>query len=97
MPLSDAERESAKPLPVLIRDLRHCVCNGWKTQTRRVVSPQPPSVESVMARTESEYHWMRCDELDPCAGDCTRIARVNWWIGRGEDGLDRSVVWQSAV
>lgn len=26
-------------------------------------------------------------DLDPCAGEKTEIAKTNWWIGRGEDGL----------
>lgn len=26
-------------------------------------------------------------DLDPCAGESTKIAYDNWWIGRGEDGL----------
>jgi hypothetical protein len=26
-------------------------------------------------------------DLDPCAGEFTKIGIVNWWIGRGEDGL----------
>lgn len=26
-------------------------------------------------------------DLDPCAGENTNIAKVNWWDGRGEDGL----------
>lgn len=28
-------------------------------------------------------------DLDPCAGEFTNIAKLNWWIGRGEDGLKR--------
>lgn len=28
-------------------------------------------------------------DLDPCAGENTRIGEANWWIGRGEDGLKR--------
>jgi hypothetical protein len=26
-------------------------------------------------------------DLDPCAGENTKIAGVNWWDGNGEDGL----------
>ena len=26
-------------------------------------------------------------DLDPCAGEFTKIGRVNWWDGRSEDGL----------
>jgi hypothetical protein len=26
-------------------------------------------------------------DLDPCAGEFTKIGIVNWWNGRGEDGL----------
>lgn len=26
-------------------------------------------------------------DLDPCAGEETEIGNVNWWDGRGEDGL----------
>lgn len=26
-------------------------------------------------------------DLDPCAGENTKIGSVNWWIGRGENGL----------
>lgn len=29
-------------------------------------------------------------DLDPCAGENTSIADVNYWIGRGEDGLSLS-------
>lgn len=29
-------------------------------------------------------------DLDPCAGENTFIGKENWWIGRGEDGLERS-------
>lgn len=35
-------------------------------------------------------------DLDPCAGASTMIGRVNWWDGRGEDGLSRDwfgTVW----
>ena len=28
-------------------------------------------------------------DLDPCAGENTVIANVNWWDGRGECGLSR--------
>jgi hypothetical protein len=28
-------------------------------------------------------------DLDPCAGESTSIAKVNWWDGRGECGLSR--------
>lgn len=28
-------------------------------------------------------------DLDPCAGENTQIAEINWWDGRGENGLDR--------
>lgn len=34
-------------------------------------------------------------DLDPCAGENTRIAKENWWIGRGEDGL--SLKWNGFV
>lgn len=37
--------------------------------------------------------WVLSDlgefDLDPCAGDNTNIAKVNWSINRGEDGLER--------
>jgi hypothetical protein len=35
-------------------------------------------------------------DLDPCAGENTRIATANWWDGRGECGLSREwfgLVW----
>jgi hypothetical protein len=28
-------------------------------------------------------------DLDPCAGESTNIGKVNWWIGRSEDGLQK--------
>ena len=28
-------------------------------------------------------------DLDPCAGENTTHGKVNWWIGRGENGLER--------
>lgn len=28
-------------------------------------------------------------DLDPCAGEFTQIGKVNWWDGRGENGLER--------
>lgn len=28
-------------------------------------------------------------DLDPCAGEHTKIGNVNWWDGRGENGLER--------
>ena len=28
-------------------------------------------------------------DLDPCAGEFTDIANINWWDGRNEDGLIR--------
>lgn len=34
-------------------------------------------------------------DLDPCAGENTSIAKENWWIGRGEDGL--SLKWNGFV
>lgn len=34
-------------------------------------------------------------DLDPCAGESTQIAKTNWWIGRGEDGLERP--WSGVV
>ena len=34
-------------------------------------------------------------DLDPCAGPETSIAKVNWWDGRGEDGL--ALEWQGLV
>ncbi|MCR9252314.1 MAG: phage N-6-adenine-methyltransferase [bacterium] len=29
-------------------------------------------------------------DLDPCSGEHTNIADVNWWDGRGENGLERN-------
>lgn len=34
-------------------------------------------------------------DLDPCAGQETKIAIKNWWIGRGEDGLEND--WDGFV
>lgn len=28
-------------------------------------------------------------DLDPCAGELTKIGEVNWWDGRSEDGLEK--------
>jgi hypothetical protein len=28
-------------------------------------------------------------DLDPCSGANTNIGKVNWWDGRGEDGLEK--------
>ena len=30
-----------------------------------------------------------CFDLDPCAGEKTKIGKVNWWDGRGENGLEK--------
>ena len=29
-------------------------------------------------------------DLDPCSGSETSIAKVNWWDGRGENGLEKN-------
>ncbi len=34
-------------------------------------------------------------DLDPCAGEQTKIATVNWWDGRGENGL--KIEWNGFV
>ncbi len=34
-------------------------------------------------------------DLDPCAGKDTNIGKVNWWNGRGENGLKRE--WSGFV
>lgn len=44
-----------------------------------------------------EYLWKALApfDLDPCAGEHTNIAKDNWWIERGEDGLERK--WNGFV
>jgi len=34
-------------------------------------------------------------DLDPCAGEKTKIAKVNWWDGRNENGLKKE--WHGFV
>ncbi len=34
-------------------------------------------------------------DLDPCAGKLTKIGAQNWWIGRGENGLQN--FWEGFV
>jgi hypothetical protein len=34
-------------------------------------------------------------DLDPCAGEFTEIGKVNWWDGRGENGLEEE--WNGFV
>jgi len=34
-------------------------------------------------------------DLDPCAGEFTKIGKVNWWDGRGENGL--KMKWEGFV
>lgn len=34
------------------------------------------------------YQPLGLFDLDPCAGEKTNIATVNWWDGRGENGLE---------
>lgn len=41
------------------------------------------------------YKALGSFDLDPCAGENTTIAEENWWIGRGEDGLNR--IWHGFV
>lgn len=44
-----------------------------------------------------DYIWQPLGpfDLDPCAGEFTQIGKVNWWDGRGENGLERE--WSGFV
>lgn len=44
---------------------------------------------------EHIYKALGSIDLDPCAGEKTKIAKVNWWDGRSECGLERD--WKGFV
>ena len=41
----------------------------------------------ILQTPEWVYKSLGLFDLDPCAGEKTNIANVNWWDGRGENGL----------
>lgn len=52
------------------------ILSGRKTMTRRVVKPQPPSVEAVQKKCGTDYHWM-----PPGRGvDYWRVAGPVWAV-----------------
>lgn len=38
-----------------------------------------------------QYVWQPLGpfDLDPCSGEFTKIGKINWWDGRGENGLEK--------
>lgn len=43
----------------------------------------------ILQTPEWVYKPLGIFDLDPCAGSDTEIAKINWWDGRGENGLNR--------
>ncbi len=43
----------------------------------------------ILQTPEWVYRKLGPFDLDPCAGERTKIADVNWWDGRGENGLEK--------
>ena len=79
--------------PVLFSDPMVRALNaGQKTQTRRVVKPQPPSVAAVKALSGCEYHWMRCDDWKGCEHEFRPVGPV-WAVrkawGQPENSIPR--------
>jgi hypothetical protein len=57
------EAIGVKDRPILFRGpMVKAILDGRKTQTRRVIKPQPPSVEEVLKLSGSGYKWMACSD-----------------------------------
>lgn len=55
---------------------------NWQKGSKKDVWQTPESLYSIIDDTVGI-------DLDPCAGPDTDIGEENWWIGRGENGLER--------
>lgn len=74
---------SAPMIRAIIREIEQP--GTGKTQTRRMISPQPPSVEAVRARCGADYGWWR----SPAMGDWRAVGPV--WAVRDIMGCEPSI------
>lgn len=61
--------------------------DGRKTQTRRIIKPQPPTVEAVQQRSGASYHWLPPNETFPWCRPVGAVSVVRELMGR-EPRLD---------
>ena len=66
--------------------LVRAILNGTKTMTRRLVKPQPPTVEAVREKSGSGYHIFWDDRCD-----CFRVAGPVWAV---RDLMGREPEWR---